>query len=329
MIGRESVQLFPGAMSIRHPVLLRDGRKAALVPMPDWAKALAWLGWWTRYNQPELFRMLVVAVLPSRELAAAFAGFGCLLAGCKLFCGGFTWDELRSLPVGSEIFWKDVDKGKSYGGEIFEGDSYASNFVWVRITMGPRKEIGSNVTINKDKFSKHLFCEDKLPSPRRTMAMGKALQLYADIGLELSPRWIVTAGAEARIVTNKTRFRRSIENLQLCVQGSPVAFNDALCWLRDDDNALSKLHVTSNKISEQSFPVSILDGAGAFCQVHEISTGNILIFLDRTEYSSGVHNDLLEARNVASEPPVEILRDIPARLPAGMEIAAFVLRKDV
>lgn len=315
---------FLESMAFRHPIYLLDGDEK--VPLPDWAKAYLWLGWWCRKLQLEHDRLLVVSVLPTRELAAAFAGLGCLLAGAQQPCEGFNWQDFRNLPPGSEVFWKVLNNNTKYGGIVLEPTDGDTDLVPVKITTRINK--GTTWSFSPSKFVECLFSQENLPTPRGTVAMENAMLLHQRLGLETKPRWIWTAGAEAQVVTNQTRFREALTGLQIGAQGTAaVPFEDALCAPRDGDK-LTKLRVLSvGHAFVKDVPVTMLDGEAAFDQRDQIETGNVLILLERTEYTAEIHNYLLDLRNWAEAPPPEVLQDMPSRFPPGMELTAFVVPK--
>lgn len=311
-------------MAFHQPIYLLDNNEK--VQLPDWAKAYLWLGWWCRKLQLEHARLLVVSVLPTRNLAAAFAGLGCLLAGAQQFCDGFKWQDFRNLPPGSEVFWKVLNSNTKYGGIVLEPTDGDADLVSVRITTRINK--GTTWSFSPSKFVECLFSQENLPTPRGTLAMENAMLLHQRLGLETKPRWIWTAGAEAQVVTNQTKFREALTRLQIGVQGTAaVPFEDVLCAPRDGDK-LTKLRVLSvNHAFVKDVPVTILDGEAAFDQRDEIESGNVLILLERTEYTAEIHNYLLDLRNWAEAPSLVVLQDMPSHFPPGIELAAFVIPK--
>lgn len=310
-------------MKIGTPIFLWDGDEK--LPMPDWAIAQIWLGWWCRKLQLTGNRMLAVAVLPTRELAAAFVGLGCLLAGAQLFRGSFSWGDFRNLPPGSEVFWKTPADNTRYEGVVLEGKD--SNLVPVKIRKGRKRDIDAVWSFSSSKFAECLFSEENLPTERRTVAMENAMRFHGNLGLDTNPRWIWTAGQEAHIVTNQTRFWEPLMNLQIGVQNlAPVPFADVLSAASSNDRILAKLRITSvGYVPGRDVPLTVLDGDHACGRVRQFDSGNVLMLLDRVEYAADIHNELLSALNVAQALPAESLVDLPTHFPPGVELTAFVL----
>lgn len=314
-------------MLLRRPIFIQDGDER--LPLPDWSKALLWLGWWCRSFQLNEKRILAVVVLPVRTYASIFAGLGCLLAGARQFCGGFSWEDLKNLSPGSEIFWKTASHGVRYQGVILERHEGTPDLVPVRITATRRsREVGLVWSFSPAKFAECLFSEECLPAEKGTAAMDNALRFHRDLGLETDPRWVCTAGAEGLIITNQTSFWDAVDGMQIAARAdAPLPLGDVLCAASIHDRGVTKLRLSAaSRVPDQiCAPVTILDGPAAWDQMSQVDSGNILVLLERTEYTADVQNILLEAASYSDEPPADIKRDIPDRLPPGVEVTAFVL----
>jgi len=318
---------FPERMQLRRPIFLQDGDDR--LPLPDWSKALLWLGWWCRWHQLDGRRILAVVVLPTRKYASVFVGLGCLLAGARRFRGGFSWNDLQSLPPGTEIFWKTASPIVRYRGIIQESHGGVPNLIPVRITATKRtSDIGSVWSFSPARFAECLFSEECLPTENRTVTINNALRFHWDLGLGTDSRWVWTAGAEGLIFTSQAGFREAADGLQIGVRTeAPVPLSDVLCAASIHDKNVAKLRlVPANRLSEHIVaPVTVLDGPAAWDHLSHIGTGNIVVLLERTEYTADIHNVLLEAAGYAEEPPTDVLLDVPGRLPPGIEATAFFL----
>lgn len=314
-------------MQLGRPIFLQDGDEG--LPLPDWGKALLWLGWWSRWHQQDGRRILVVAVLPVRRYASIFVGLGCLLAGARQFRGGFSWSDFQSLPPGTEIFWKTASYGVRYRGIILESHDSVPNLIPVRITATKRSsEVGSVWSFSPARFAECVFSEEGLPADKGTAAMENALRFHRDLGLGTDPRWVWTAGAEGLILTNQAGFREAADGLQIGVRtGEPLPLSDVLCAAGIHDRNIAKLRLApASRVPEHiDVPVTVLDGPTAWDQMSNVDTGNIVVLLERAEYTADIENVLLEAAGYAEEPPADIRLDIPGRLPPGVEATAFFL----
>lgn len=320
---------FPACMPIRHQIYLHEaGVKHA---MPAWSKATLWLGWWARRWQLPDSRLLAVAVLPSRDLAAMFASLGCVIAGAQQFDKGFGWDDLVALPAGSPIFWKTPGSKTRYEGVVLESAASAGQeLVPVRIEKGRSGERGVVWSFSPGKFAECIFSEACLPTRQGSQVMENAFAFLHSVGVQVRRSWLWSAGVEASLRTNMTRFRNAIDGLVIGVSDSGLCpAGDALCSAMPDERRNAKVLVASaTRAAEKASPVHILDGIDAFHQVRDISSGNVVVILDRAEYSPEVHNFLLNAKSFSRDPSRELLESVPERFPPGFELSAFILPRE-
>jgi len=296
--------------------------------MPAWAKAALWLGWWVRRWQLADSRVLVVTVLPSRELAAMFVSLGGVIAGAQQFDKGFGWDDLVALPANSPIFWKAPGSKTRYEGVILESEASAGQeLVPVRVERGGAKERGMVWFFSPRKFSECIFSEACLPTRQGSQVMENAFAFLHSVGVQVKRSWLWSAGVEVSLRTNMTRFWNAIDGLAIGVSDSGLCpAGDALCPAMPDERRNAKVQVASaTRAAEKASPVHILDGIDAFHQVRDIGSGNVIVILDRAEYSPEVHNFLLNARNFSRDISRELLESVPERFPPGFELSAFVL----
>ncbi len=180
--------------------------------LPDWAASLIWLGAWCRSFQQDGKRLIVFAVLPTRELAAAFASFGCLVSGAAEFEDALSWPTFKKLPTGQSVFWVHRNTRSQYCGEIvgfkeFEG----AEFIIVKVTKAPRKtELGMIREISRSYFDDYRFTEEKPPSKSKAARFETTQLSLSSLVSNLNPKWIWADGAEALIVSSVGNFESSI-----------------------------------------------------------------------------------------------------------------------
>jgi|GEM_PF-6182895 len=321
---------FPEAMSINRNILVRENGRPS--PLPAWAKTEIWLGWWCRRFQLVDSRLLVVAVLPTRELAAAFAGLGALLAGAQIFDQGFSWDTFKQLNPRTEIFWGN-------GTSRFQGEITEPTVGWpeetvpiliTKVSEGRQSFKDTILGVSENKFNEMIFSQSQLPAQQGTASMANALQLLMSVGIQTNSNWLWDSNAEACIVTTKSWFWSAIDSLDLMISEEElIPFKEMICTSSNNDNILSKLKVMPvTKVHNDPTPVTILDGPSAWKQISHIDRGNVLVFLDRDEYSAEIHNLLLEVANVSEDPPIGLLESIPESIPLGMELTSYLIRKE-
>jgi hypothetical protein len=300
-------------------------------PVPDWAASLVWLGGWTRSNSFADNRLIVVVVLPTRELAAAFAAFGCLIAGASAFEDALSWPTFKNLPTGREVYWSRRDGTERYRGKILGVEERGnSEFISLCISRAPRRNVvGTTLQINRRNFEGYRFTEEAPPTKARTVLLNAAMQALAPLVENLNPKWIWADGAEGLLVTGVVTFENSIEGLALSIgEQGPIAISDLLCSGRNKDQSHSKLRIDHPRGTlSGDFPVAILDGPSAF-MIHEHlgNVPNLLVILDRTEYKQDVHDALLSLRSISCDNLDNRLQEsIPSAFPAGVEVAAYLI----
>lgn len=160
--------------------------------------------------------------------------------------------------------------------------------------------------------------------------MENAYAFLHSVGVQVKRSWLWSAGTEACLRTNMARFWNTLDGLKIGAADSGLCpAKDALCPATADERRNAKVHVASAiRAAEKASPVHILDGIEAFHQVRDIGSGNVVVILDRAEYSPEVHNFLLNAKSFSRDPSRELLETVPERFPPGFELSAFVLPRE-
>ncbi|MFZ3152208.1 hypothetical protein [Pseudomonas sp.] len=318
--------MLPAELSLRISIL--DGCEKRV--LPDWAASLVWLGAWCRSNQMAGHRLIVFAVLPSRELAAAFAGLGCIVAGSSVYEEKLSWPKFRSLPLGIGVFFINNSSGARYGGDIIGfREENGEEFIEINITKAAkRSSLGVIMTVNKRHFDDYQFTENKPPSAAKAQSLDAAGNALETLVGNSNYKWLWSDTAEGLIVTSVTSFENSIENLSLLIDSSPpIAVSNFLCLGRNKDQAHAKLRIDHPRGSiNGDFPLAILDGGKAF-SVHEHvnAARNILVILDRSEYVAEVHDIAKSLGSISQGHGANFTGVIPDAFAAGIEIAAYLI----
>ena len=315
---------------IRTRISVIDGEERFSIP--DWAASMVWLGAWCRSSQLPGKRLVVFAVLPTRELTATFAGLGSLIGGGGVFEDVLTWQTFKKLPAGRVVYLIRRDTGMRYSGKIigFE-DCDGTEFIVVKITDSSKSKkstIGSILRINQKYFDRYRSTEDKPPSVSKTASLDAAGSAFDSLIENLNPKWIWSDGTEGLLVTSVTTFDRTIKNLSLLINGKQsIALSDILCLARNKDVSHAKLRFEHPRGSlDGVFPLAILDGPKAF-EVHEhlCTVRNLLVILDRSEYQSSIHDTALQLIPISQDISPEFKRSIPERFAPGIELAAYLI----
>ena len=325
---KELLNMLPADFGIRISVL--DGCKENT--LPDWAALLIWLGAWCRHNQVAGHRLIVFAVLPTRDLAAAFAGIGCLVAGSSTFEDALSWQKFRKLPSGRNVFWVNKSTGACYSGDIVAfSEIHGDEFIEVRVSKSKRKnELGMVIKVNQRYFDEYRFTESKPLSVAKAAsldAVGNALE--ALVG-SLNPKWLWSDTAEGLIVTQVSLFESSIESLSLSIDSRlSLTMSDFLCMGRNNDREHAKLRLDHPKGTiEGIFPLVILDGVRAFMvREHLSAAGNMLIILDRAEYQVEVHEIVKSLKSFSQGYATNLSAVTLERFTPGVEIAAYLINE--
>lgn len=320
------LNMSPSDFSLRISVL-DDCEKSAL---PDWAASLMWLGAWCRSNQLAGKRLIVFAVLPTRELAAAFASLGCLVAGASAFEDALSWPTFKKLPAGRSVFWVPRNTGVRYCGEIVGFKEYeGSEFIVVKVTTARRpSEVGLIREISRAYFDDYRFTEEKPPSAPKAASFEAAWQSIEPLVKNPNPKWIWADGAEGLLVTSLAVLESEILHLSLSIDGRPpISMPELLCLERNKVQSHAKLRIDHPRGAiDGVFPLAILDGAKAFL-VHEhlASVSNMLVILDRSEYQEGIHDKALELRSISQDNNGYFQGSMPDRFAPGIELAAYLI----
>ena len=114
----------------------RDGNE--LQSLPGWINFLIRCGYLLRTRQVDDARIVLALLLPTRELAAAFASLGIILGSLKSTVEFLTWEQFLTLPVGTELYFRFHHKKsrKSLKGEVGEkknGNHGLERIMWLLV----------------------------------------------------------------------------------------------------------------------------------------------------------------------------------------------------
>jgi len=296
-------------------------------PLPPWAASLIWLGYWCRLTQLHGKRLIVFAILPTRDLAASFAAVGALLGGARAFKDSLSWPRFREMPIGSVVHWKETQSGAKFSGIISAfREEYGTEFISLKVTRPVRRATAGLVTsISRNVFDNYLFTQEAPPTSARSTAFGRSENLVRSLLGDLNPKWAWAEGPESILVTRMTAFGDAMADLSLSCDGSPrVAMTELLCAARSNEAILAKLHISHPRGNlDGRYPLAILDGAEPFDRVpHLPEAANLLTILDRSEFSQEIKDQLLRLSHVFQ---IDELGEIPAEFPHGIELAAYVV----
>jgi hypothetical protein len=316
------------SLNLGRTIQLMDG--AHVVPLPEWAAALVWLGAWCRQHQIPDKRLITFVVLPTRTLASAFVGLGCLLQGAGTYQRTLSWPRFSLLPVGSVVHWKqgaEAWSGNILGIEALDG----TEFMRIEVTRPlARGKKGAIRLVSRNYFDNCRFSEEKPPSSSKIASIQESEQVLREMLGSLDDEWIWADGAEAVLVTGVAAFERGLPELATVAGGRrPFALKELLCTGRTHELAHAKLRVASprGKLTGE-YPLAILDGADAFhTHQHLTHIPNLVILLDRSEYGDEIHDTVLQLKQAGSCAAIEQLMPIPDAFPEGFELASYIISR--
>lgn len=283
-------------INLEHVKVMIDGNASVL---PDWARAAIHLGAYARYASDvnNKNRLLIFCVVPCRDVFTALVGLGSVIAGGLVFRKSFCWEDLKNLELGTTIFWKHKDENHNYSGVLEEHvEMGGQTLVPVNITKPQRKK--GLWYFSELKFGDCVFSEENLPSAQATDWLKSVESFYSSLGVSSVSKWVVTAGAEVRFITNNTHFRRTLENWMISTDLDCDAVKPAhLMILRDEKEAVfAKSRITHHSARlERKYPVTILDGPLAFQCLADIDFGSLVIVLEEGELAHEHTDFLLQA----------------------------------
>ena len=300
--------------------------------MPEWAASLLWLGEWCRSFDVPLHRLVTLAILPTRDLAAVFAGIGVILGGAKLYKDTLSWPRFRALPVGTTVFWQKRGGGAKLAGTIVSFTELESTeFISVNVTspLAIAKK-GLVQSISKNYFDAYAFSLEKPPTDARASALDNAARFIKSVNGGIDPKWMGADGAEGLIVTNMGNFEETLLGLTLRLpEKATCEIDDLLCLGKSRAQTHAKLKLSHAKGDlSGSYPLVILDGPESF-EIHEHldDSSNLLIFLARSEYTTGIDDRVQLLRNASERSLDRPISNIPDRLPCGVELVAYSVRR--
>ena len=318
-----------GIFDLVNRVRVQDGFDE--VPLPDWSAFLIWLGFWCRMQNFPGKRIVVYAVLPNRELAAGFAGLGCLLAGANVYADTLSWPRFRAMQTGEVVYWKQPPNGIPFMGTILGFDLIEGvEFIKVRVTK-PSAAANQGViqSVSASRFETYLFSEQPPPTRTRATSLSKAEEVISALTGSQKQRWIWADSSDGIIVTSMRKFEETASEIDIVVEGtSPLPLIELLSIGKSGQKIHSKLRFTHPRgdIAE-ALPLVILDGPDAYA-VHEHVpvNSNLLIVLDRSEYQEGIHDSVLQLASISEDTAsVALAREAPETFPPGIELLSYLV----
>ncbi len=298
--------------------------------MPAWALAAMDIGACVRRSTASSDgRLVAFCVVPHRPVFTALAALGAVKAGGENFSGGFSWTALRSLPEGTEIFWKAPESNRQFVGAI-EADRSLDDCVAVRVSKGPAKWKGMKWVFTESKFRECTFSVERLLQGASMIASEAAADFFEGWGVPNARTWLKTSGAEIRIVGSASSFRTSLTRWSLSApdSGDSVAIFDLLAARDEQDKTQAKVRLCPiRKECRDDAPMVLLDGPLAFERLSDFQDSPVLVVLAREEISEEHRNYLIQSRGAHAGEIDETLASYIGRdIPSPIELVLVSMR---
>lgn len=309
---------------------LRVSVNGAVSALPGWAGLAVELGVLARRRADSgEGRLVICCVVPCRRVFTALVGFGAVLAGGLAFRKGFAWEDFLAVEPGTEIFWKEKDRGSNYVGVVEpQEELQEQTLVPVSITKPASRQ--GRWFFSKDKFAECIFSEEKLPSPKGAEKYARSEAFFNNLGIQKASAWLMTSGAEVRLVTNRAALERNLEGWGLLVGegGTGEPLSDLMLLKHEEDAHLAKATIASH-LGElvASCPVTVLDGPLAFQSYQKVDSGSLVFVLERAELSVE-HANFFEQASYQHAPEYcgEVDSVFLSTVPKSVEITGYCLR---
>lgn len=297
--------------------------------LPEWALAMISMGKWCRsFNRPAA-RLVTVLIVPQRKTCAGFAALGALLAGAQLHESYVPWQRFRDLPPSSVVYWRARDTRLPRQGKIIDLMSYeGAEFISVEITKSSKKaDIGTVFRVSESSFSNCGFSLEALHGRSAEAALLNAQKVFELVtGADVS-QWIMDVGSEALLITGMSSFYQDLESVT--IRSTPdisSLLSELLCAGRMESPGHAKLRITHPRAETTGkFPLAILDGREAFGQVKLVNAENILILLERSEFTENESDFVMQLHAASTVLTKHEWAELPAKLPAGIEAGAWII----
>ena len=261
-------------------------------PLPDWASWLIWLGQWMKDQTIGDGRRVAVVRLPCRKTAAAFTTFGILLASARMHDDAIDWETLKSLPVGTRVYWRE--KSSSASGK---SSSRSGQVLGLQLIEGQQLMVVSLNSKAKNGQATRFFSKSSALGYGITLGSITAKADAQLLGLSrvmsvlvssFSASWLRVPKPECLVLSERINFMEDIEGLSVTVHDSISEPLDNLLSLTDSTGSTyGKTRLMSPRNSDVfdiGYEVVVLDGVSAFQRLSDTSAKSVIALVDRTEY---------------------------------------------
>lgn len=308
-------------------------------PLPEWAGLLIWAGWWMRRAQVSRTRIFMVLLLPSRSCAASLVALGTMIGSLGRTGRSLDWGSFLELPAGTPIFLRMKDRTAqhkliSVEGRIgsIDGRGRPNKGTIALVSTNPRFH-GATIFPSAKAFFEYDVSLTRHATARQARKLLGISRIYSTLSDDFDDAWMSSASRESAIVTNKARWARETEGLNVVSTSAlreeiEASVLDLLVCgapgIGDEVRTLLASPMTIMPESNQ-IPVGVLDGAEALRSFDLVHCPNILVLLEQSEYDEEVHDQLTRLNSARNNESLPDLTDIPKDIPSGIDMIMFAL----
>ena len=241
-------------------------------------------------------RRVVVMRLPCRKTAAAFAILGVLVAAAQLHDESLNWDTLASLPIGTQIYWREPTgnsrpkSGRILGLSILDGTQLMVVSVDNRSRQGQTTHSFARTSALKNKITLGAI---SAKTNAQLVGLSRVLSI---LGVEDKSSWLTAPRFECLLLSEKATFLSDLVGLSInTLDDAIVTLEDALAISENSGKKYSKTKLASPRqdaISDQIIDVIVLDGASAVKQLQNANAKSVIAILSNAEYDNDVEHEI-------------------------------------
>ena len=302
-------------------------------PMPDWASWLIWLGEWMKLQTQNDGRRVAVVRVPCRRTAAAFTVLGVLLASARIHDDSLDWESLKSLPVGTQVYWRerslaDSGKARAKSGKVIGLSTYGDHQLMV-VSVDSRSKQGQT-THSFSKVSALSYGITLGSISAKTDAKLSSLNSVLNaMAVAFKPSWLVAPNSECLLLSEKDSFLSDLAGLSIdASDGIPVKFESALAIADSRGHSYGKTKLASPRIAvipDQWLDVVVLDGPYASQRLPDTAAKSAIAILDRTEYDDEIEQMIGRLTGYRRDEFIQIPDDGVLQPPKQMDVVLFGL----
>jgi hypothetical protein len=311
----------------------------ALSEVPDWAAFLIWAGWWMRRAQVPDTRIFMVVLLPNRSIAASLTALGAMIGSIGRTGRSLDWHQFLKLPVGAPVFLRMEDPKRRFRLMSIEGkvgpwdkggDSLRRQ---IALVSDQARLQGVTLSVAPKRFFEYDISVARHSSPRQARRLAGSAAFFSNVCNEFEDSWLAAPTPESVVVTNRARWARQIEELNVTAARTGEASTRLeisrllMCGTPELMGGVRTVLLSpkSEFPESKSIPVGVLDGAEALRSWELVHAPNLLVLLEQAEYAQGARDDLAQLAGARDDSKLPIPEHMPDETPGGIDLMMFAL----